>query len=287
LTSGATWTKASPGQDPSTRKPNPDFVLNQPRYAKALQCCSHARILAAAPAANTRLGRSISTAFAHLIAPSYADIFFNNCFKNGLLPIVLPESLVDQLFNEVAAFAGYELTIDLERQVVVKPQGEEIPFEVQAFRKYCLLNGLDDIGLTLRHAEKIRSFEAERLAKSLGWRTPCQVEPKWSPSCFDKSFCAGSGCVSLGFSAFGLGTLNLFLTLRANLGLIVEHGLMKIAILRADLPADGIGTEIVSAGGRQSGSEAQGAGLEVWKWNPRWSAVPPMRRTATRCPSPP
>jgi len=99
-----------------------------------------------------------------LIAPSYADIFFNNCFKNGILPIVLPEPQVDRLFNEVAAFPGYELTIDLARQVVVMPQGNELPFEVQAFRKYCLLNGLDDIGLTLRHKDKIAAFEAARLA---------------------------------------------------------------------------------------------------------------------------
>jgi 3-isopropylmalate/(R)-2-methylmalate dehydratase small subunit len=99
-----------------------------------------------------------------VIAPSFADIFFNNCFKNGLLPIVLPEAVVAQLFDEVLAFPGYQLTIDLERQVVVRPQGEEIPFEVQAFRKFCLINGLDDIGLTLRHAEKIKAFEAERLA---------------------------------------------------------------------------------------------------------------------------
>ena len=99
-----------------------------------------------------------------LLAPRFADIFFNNCFKNGLLPIVLPESTVDMLFNEVAAFPGYELTIDLERQVIVRPQGEEIPFEVNAFRKYCLLNGFDDIGLTLRHADKIKAYEAERLA---------------------------------------------------------------------------------------------------------------------------
>ncbi|HSO44578.1 MAG TPA: 3-isopropylmalate dehydratase small subunit, partial [Rhodoferax sp.] len=98
-------------------------------------------------------------------APSYADIFFNNSFKNGLLPIVLPESQVAQLFNEVMAFPGYSLTIDLERQVVVKPDGAELPFEVQAFRKYCLLNGFDDIGLTLRHADKIKAFEAERLAQ--------------------------------------------------------------------------------------------------------------------------
>jgi 3-isopropylmalate/(R)-2-methylmalate dehydratase small subunit len=103
--------------------------------------------------------------FRALIAPSYADIFFNNCFKNGILPIVLPASQVDRLFDEVAAFPGYQLAIDLPRQVVVKPDGSELPFEVQPFRKYCLVNGFDDIGLTLRHADKIRAFEAERLAK--------------------------------------------------------------------------------------------------------------------------
>ena len=102
--------------------------------------------------------------FRAIIAPSYADIFFNNCFKNGLLPIVLPESVVAQLFDEVYAFPGYELTIDLERQVIVRPQGAEIPFEVQPFRKYCLQGGLDDIGLTLRQADRIRAFEANRLA---------------------------------------------------------------------------------------------------------------------------
>ncbi len=104
--------------------------------------------------------------FRAIIAPSYADIFFNNCFKNGLLPIVLPEAQVSQLFDEALAFPGYMLTIDLERQLVLKPGGQgELPFEVQAFRKYCLLNGFDDIGLTLRHADKIKAFEAQRLAQ--------------------------------------------------------------------------------------------------------------------------
>ena len=152
-----------PGQDPASRRRNPDFVLNQPRYqgasillARKNFGCGSSR--EHAPWAIDQYG------FRALIAPSYADIFFNNCFKNGLLPIQLPESQVAQLFDEVAAFPGYQLTIDLARQVVVKPQGEELPFDVQAFRKYCLLNGLDDIGLTLRHAEKIRAFEAERLA---------------------------------------------------------------------------------------------------------------------------
>jgi 3-isopropylmalate/(R)-2-methylmalate dehydratase small subunit len=152
-----------PGQDPDSRKPNPDFVLNQPRYqgasillARKNFGCGSSR--EHAPWAIDQYG------FRCVIAPSFADIFFNNCFKNGLLPIVLPEAVVAKLFDEVAAFPGYELTVDLERQVVVRPQGEEVPFEVQAFRKYCLLNGLDDIGLTLRHADKIKAYEAERLA---------------------------------------------------------------------------------------------------------------------------
>jgi 3-isopropylmalate/(R)-2-methylmalate dehydratase small subunit len=152
-----------PGQNPTSRKPNPDFVLNQPRYQGASVLlarknfgCGSSR--EHAPWAIDQYG------FRCVIAPSFADIFFNNCFKNGLLPIMLPEAVVAQLFDEVAAFPGYELTIDLERQVIVRPQGQEIPFEVQAFRKYCLLNGLDDIGLTLRHADKIKAFETERLA---------------------------------------------------------------------------------------------------------------------------
>ncbi len=156
--------KGEPGQDPAVRKPNPDFVLNQPRYqgasiliARKNFGCGSSR--EHAPWALDQYG------FRAVIAPSFADIFFNNCFKNGLLPIVLPESQVARLFDEVAAFPGYSLTVDLSRQVVVKPDGSELPFEVQPFRKYCLLNGFDDIGLTLRHADKIRAFEAERLAR--------------------------------------------------------------------------------------------------------------------------
>ncbi len=152
-----------PGQDPATRRPNPDFVLNQPRYAGASVLlarknfgCGSSR--EHAPWALDQYG------FRSVIAPSFADIFFNNCFKNGLLPIVLPEATVARLFDEVAAFPGYELTIDLERQVIVEPNGQEIPFDVQPFRKYCLLNGLDDIGLTLRHKDKIAQYEAQRLA---------------------------------------------------------------------------------------------------------------------------
>jgi 3-isopropylmalate/(R)-2-methylmalate dehydratase small subunit len=155
--------KGEPGQDPAARKPNPDFVLNQPRYAGASVLlarknfgCGSSR--EHAPWAIDQYG------FRAVIAPSFADIFFNNCFKNGLLPIVLPEATVSRLFDEVAAFPGYSLTIDLERQVIVEPQGQEIPFDVQPFRKYCLLNGLDDIGLTLRHKDKIAQYEAQRLA---------------------------------------------------------------------------------------------------------------------------
>ncbi|HEY8974068.1 MAG TPA: 3-isopropylmalate dehydratase small subunit [Burkholderiaceae bacterium] len=153
-----------PGQDPAARVPNPDFVLNQPRYQGASVLlarrnfgCGSSR--EHAPWALDQYG------FRAIIAPSFADIFFTNCFKSGLLPIVLPEDAVAKLFDEVNAFVGYKLTIDLPRQVVAKPDGAEIPFDVQAFRKYCLVNGFDDIGLTLRHADKIRGYEAERLAK--------------------------------------------------------------------------------------------------------------------------
>ena len=152
-----------PGVPESARKPNPDFVLNQPRYAGASILlarknfgCGSSR--EHAPWALAQYG------FRAILAESFADIFFHNCFKNGLLPIQLPANVIAQLFDEVAAFPGYQLTIDLERQVVIRPQGQEIAFDVLPFRKYCLLNGFDDIGLTLRHKEKIQAFEAQRLA---------------------------------------------------------------------------------------------------------------------------
>ena len=161
--------KGEPGQDPASRRPNPDFVLNQARYrgasillARRNFGCGSSR--EHAPWALDQYG------FRVLIAPSFADIFFNNCFKNGLLPIQLPEAQVARLFDEVAAFPGYTLTVDLPRQVVVKADGSKLPFEVQAFRKYCLVGGFDDIGLTMRHADKIRAFEAERLAR-MPWLT--------------------------------------------------------------------------------------------------------------------
>jgi 3-isopropylmalate/(R)-2-methylmalate dehydratase small subunit len=147
----------------ASRRPNPDFVLNEPRYR-------HASILLARR--NFGCGSSREHApwaladygFRALIAPSYADIFFNNCFKNGLLPIVLSDSRVDRLFADVAAFPGYTLTIDLPRQRVATPDGAlSFEFDVDPFRKDCLLNGWDDIGLTLKHADEIRAFEAQHL----------------------------------------------------------------------------------------------------------------------------
>ena len=162
-----------PGVPESARQPNPDFVLNQPRYAGASVLlarknfgCGSSR--EHAPWALEQFG------FRAIIAPSFADIFFSNCFKNGLLPIQLPEATVAQLFDEVFAFPGYQLTVDLPRQVIVKPDGTEIAFDVQPFRKYCLVNGFDDIGLTLRQKDKIQAFEAERLAR-MPWLAHRQV----------------------------------------------------------------------------------------------------------------
>lgn len=150
-----------PGMDHSKRTPNPDFVINQARYQGA-------EILLARD--NFGCGSSREHAVWALtdygiravIAPSFADIFFNNSFKNGLLPIALDEATVDQLFREVEAQEGYRLNIDLEAQTITTPSGMSIAFEVDAFRKYCLLNGLDDIGLTLKHADDIRAYEERR-----------------------------------------------------------------------------------------------------------------------------
>jgi 3-isopropylmalate/(R)-2-methylmalate dehydratase small subunit len=150
-----------PGQDHSVRPINPDFVLNLPRYqganillARKNFGCGSSR--EHAPWALSEYG------FRTVIAPSYADIFYNNCFKNGMLPIVLPEDTVDQLFAAVEANVGYELTADLERQVVITPEGTEYPFSVDEFRKHCLLNGLDDIGLTLQQSDAIKAYEAKK-----------------------------------------------------------------------------------------------------------------------------
>jgi 3-isopropylmalate/(R)-2-methylmalate dehydratase small subunit len=152
-----------PGQDPASRRPNPDFVLNQPRYrgasillARKNFGCGSSR--EHAPWALIQYG------FRAVVAPRFADIFFNNCTKNGLLPIVLSELVIDRLFHEVAAHVGYKLTVDLARQKLLEADGREHDFDVDSFRKYCLLNGFDDIELTLRHKDKIAAFEAKRLA---------------------------------------------------------------------------------------------------------------------------
>ena len=150
-----------PGMDNSKRPLNPDFVLNQERYQGA-------NILLARE--NFGCGSSrehapwalLDYGFKVIIAPSFADIFFNNCFKNGILPIVLDEKKVDQLFNEVEATEGYKLTVDLKTQTITTPSGEEIKFDVDPFRKHSLLNGLDDIGLTLQHVDDIKAYEERR-----------------------------------------------------------------------------------------------------------------------------
>ena len=150
-----------PGMDNSKRPLNPDFSLNQPRYQGAQILltrknfgCGSSR--EHAPWALDDYG------FRAIIAPSFADIFFNNCYKNGLLPIVLTEEQVDQLFKEVEANEGYQLSIDLAEQTLTTPSGETFTFDITEHRKHCLLNGLDEIGLTLQHADEIRDFEEKR-----------------------------------------------------------------------------------------------------------------------------
>lgn len=152
-----------PGMDSSLRPKNPNFVLNQARYQGASILlvrsnfgCGSSR--EHAPWALQDFG------FRAILGESFADIFFNNCFKNGLLPIVLPKAELDALFGLTEHTPGYRLTIDLPDQVVMRPDGQVIPFAIDGFRKNCLLNGWDDIGLTLQHAEKIREFEARRRA---------------------------------------------------------------------------------------------------------------------------
>lgn len=165
------------GQDINKRPKNPDFVLNQARYAGASILlarknfgCGSSR--EHAPWALEEYG------FRTVIAPSFADIFYNNCFKNGMLPVILSEKDVDELFKECFANIGYQLTVDLENQKVISPSGKEYSFEVDAFRKHCLLNGLDDIALTLQNADDIRAFEEKAKAdrpwvfKELGDKQP-------------------------------------------------------------------------------------------------------------------
>jgi len=153
-----------PGMDPASRQPNPQFVLNQPRYrgasillARRNFGCGSSR--EHAPWALGEYG------FRAVIAPSFAEIFYDNCFKNGLLPLVLDEQLVDRLFHEVLAQPGWQLTIDLGAQTVTSAGGDTWRFEIDDFRRQRLLNGWDDIGLTLRHAELIRAYETRRLER--------------------------------------------------------------------------------------------------------------------------
>ena len=164
-----------PGQDVTQRPLNPDFMLNQPRYQGASVLltrrnfgCGSSR--EHAPWALEDFG------FRVVIAPSFADIFYNNAFKNGLLLVTLPEETIDRLFAEVEANEGYRLDVDLENQRVITPSGEILEFEVDAFRKHCLLNGLDDIGITLQDEDAIRDFEAKhRAARPWLFRDSAQV----------------------------------------------------------------------------------------------------------------
>ena len=155
--------RGEPGMDNARRPRNPDFVLNDARYqgasillARRNFGCGSSREHAAWALADF--------GFHAFIAPSFGDIFFTNCYKNALLPIVLPEAEVDRLFADTQAFPGFKLTLDLERQVVSTPDGSLVfAFDIEPFRKHCLLNGLDEIGLTLQHAQAIRAFETKRL----------------------------------------------------------------------------------------------------------------------------
>jgi 3-isopropylmalate/(R)-2-methylmalate dehydratase small subunit len=154
-----------PGQDCSNRPLNPDFSLNQARYRSASILLSRENFGCGssrehAPWALEDFG------FHCMIATSFADIFYNNCFKNGILPVALDASLIDSLFCAVDAEEGYQLTVDLEQQLVVMPDGEEVAFEVDAFRKHCLLNGLDEIGLTLQSTDAIKKYEQQWREKS-------------------------------------------------------------------------------------------------------------------------
>lgn len=150
-----------PGEDCSNRPLKPEFVLNVPRY-KGAQILLTRKNFGCGSSREHAPWALLDFGFKVILAESFADIFFNNCFKNGILPIVLPAETLDLLFAQVDATPGYRLTVDLERQTIVFPDGKAIDFSVDAFRKECLMNGWDDIGLTLRHAEKIHAFEENR-----------------------------------------------------------------------------------------------------------------------------
>lgn len=150
-----------PGQDATNRPKNPNFVLNQPRYQGAQVLLTRANFGCGSSREHAPWAL-LDFGFKAIIGESFADIFFNNCYKNGIVPIVLPAAEVEALFKQVEATPGYKLVVDLQAQAVIRPDGYGIPFAIDAFRKECLINGWDDIGLTLRHAEKIREFEEQR-----------------------------------------------------------------------------------------------------------------------------
>ncbi|BBD77486.1 3-isopropylmalate dehydratase small subunit [Hydrogenophilus thermoluteolus] len=152
--------RGEPGMDCSQRPKNPDFVLNQPRYAGATILLARENFGCGSSREHAPWAL-VDYGFRAIIAPSFADIFYNNSFKNGLLLITLPADTVDQLFAECVATPGYRLKIDLAQQTVTKPDGSQLRFSIDPFRKECLLNGWDEIGLTLRHADEIRAFEAQ------------------------------------------------------------------------------------------------------------------------------
>lgn len=154
-------TPGEPGQDHSRRPLNPDFVLNQPRYAGA-QILLGRENFGCGSSREHAVWALEDAGFRVVIAPGFADIFFNNCFKNGVLPVVLDSAIMDRLFAAVEETSGYRLQVDLQAQTITTPSGECVPFEVDEFRKYCLLNGFDDIGLTLQHADAIRDYERRR-----------------------------------------------------------------------------------------------------------------------------
>jgi 3-isopropylmalate/(R)-2-methylmalate dehydratase small subunit len=165
----------APGQDHSTRRPNPDFVLNQPRYQGA-QILLARKNFGCGSSREHAVWALENYGFRVILAPSFADIFYNNCFKNGLLPITLEDPAIDGLFDAVTAHVGYALTIDLEAGTVTTPEGEAYSFQIDPFRRYCLVHGLDDIGLTLQHADEIQAYEARHRAEA-PWLFPDIVSP--------------------------------------------------------------------------------------------------------------
>lgn len=156
-----------PGMDNSQRPLNPDFVLNKPRYQGAAVLLARDNFGCGSSREHAPWAL-LDNGYKVIIAPSYADIFYNNCFKNGILPIILSVENVDQLFKETEASEGYRLSVDLEAQTITTPGGEAIQFEVDSFRRHCLINGLDDIGLTLQHVDDIKAYEEKR-SKEAPW----------------------------------------------------------------------------------------------------------------------